>query len=249
MASAPKLEPAADAPSPAERARRNAAWAALALALLVAALTALVASRPPDPPLLGGIDRAWRELALRAPGWAEAASRALKALGSGWVMVPLRLVVAAWLLARRRTRALGAWVLAWAVADLATAVLKPAVGRLRPDGSAATAFPSGHAKSAAQVAIGLALLAPRRWRTAAWALALGWVAGVALSRTVLDEHWLSDVVAGAALGAACALGAWAALGATARAPAATARAPGGTGGGAPPPGPSPDPGPDRGRAP
>jgi undecaprenyl-diphosphatase len=242
MAPAPMPEPAAAAPSPAERARRGAAWAALALVLLVAALTALVAARPPDPPLLGGLDRAWRELALPAPGWAEAAGRALKVLGSSWVMVPLRLLVAAWLLARRRTRALGAWVLAWAVADVATAVLKPAVGRLRPDGSEATAFPSGHAKTAAQVAIGLALLAPRRWRAAAWALALGWVAGMALSRTVLDEHWLSDVVAGSALGAACALGA------TARAPG-TPGGPGGTGGGAPPPEPSPGPGPARGRAP
>jgi len=30
---------------------------------------------------------------------------------------------------------------------------------------------------------------------------------MAISRTVLDEHWLSDVWAGSMLGAACALGA------------------------------------------
>jgi membrane-associated phospholipid phosphatase len=30
---------------------------------------------------------------------------------------------------------------------------------------------------------------------------------MAVSRTVLNEHWLSDVVAGSMLGAACALGA------------------------------------------
>lgn len=243
----PEPRPGPEVPSPAERARHAAGWTALALAAVVAALTALVAAGPPDPPLLGGMDRAWRELVLQAPAWAEAAGRALKALGSGWVMVPLRLLVAAWLLARRRTRELGAWVLAWAAADLATAVLKPAIGRLRPDGSEATAFPSGHAKSAAQVAIGLALLAPRRWRAAAWVLALGWVAAMALSRTVLDEHWLSDVVAGAALGAACALGAWALLSPSPS--PSPSRAPRGRGGGAPPPGPSPGPGPARGRAP
>ena len=150
------------APHPAERARRAAAWTALALALVVAVLTGLVAVRPAEPPLLAEIDRGWRELARQAPAWTEAAARALKALGSGQAMVPLRLLVAAWLLARRRTRALGAWLLAWALADALTAALKPAIGRPRPDGSETTAFPSGHAKSAAQVAIGLALLAPHR---------------------------------------------------------------------------------------
>lgn len=236
------MEPARRS-EPAQHVGPWAAWTALGLAAVVAALTALVAVRPADPPLLGGIDRAWRELVLPAPPWAEALARGLKTLGSGWVMVPLRLLVGAWLLARRRTRALGAWLLAWVVADLATAALKPAIGRLRPDGSEATSFPSGHAKSAAQVAIGLALLAPRRWRRAAWTLALGWVVAMAISRTILDEHWLSDVLAGSALGAACALGAWAGVA------EARSRAPGGTAGGAPPPGPSRDPGPARGRAP
>jgi membrane-associated phospholipid phosphatase len=34
-----------------------------------------------------------------------------------------------------------------------------------------------------------------------------WIVAMDVSRTVLDEHWLSDVVAGSLLGAACALGA------------------------------------------
>ncbi len=224
--------------------RAVAAWAAIALAGLVAALTVLVAVRPADPPLLGAADRWWRDVVLAWPGWAEAASRGLKAVGSGAVMVPLRLLVGALLLVRRRHRALGAWILAWAAADAITAGLKPAIARMRPDGTEATAFPSGHAKSAAQVAVGLALLAPRRWRTAAWALALGWVAAMALSRTVLDEHWLSDVVAGSALGAACALGAWAALAA-----GREATTPRGAGGGAPPRGPWRDPSPAPGPSP
>ncbi|HEU4355498.1 MAG TPA: phosphatase PAP2 family protein, partial [Actinomycetota bacterium] len=86
---------------------------------------------------------------------------------------------------------------------------KPWIGRVRPDGSSATSFPSAHAKSAAQVAVGLALLvtASARRRSIAWALALAWIVAMAVSRTVLDEHWLSDVVAGSLLGAASALGA------------------------------------------
>lgn len=215
--------------------RRGPASAALALAALVAVLVALVAPRPADPPLLGGVDRWWRALVLGWPGWAEAASRALKAIGSGSVMVPVRLAVGGVLLVRRRYRALGAWLLAWALADALTAVLKPTIGRLRPDGTEATSFPSGHAKTAAQVAVGLALLARDRWRRIAWVAAVAWVVAMALSRTALDEHWLSDVAAGAALGAACALGAWALLDAGRE---ATTPAPRAGADGAPPPGPS-----------
>lgn len=188
--------------------RRGAAWAA-ALGGGFVVLTVLVALDPADPPLLGGIDRAWRDIALEAPGWAETASEWLKTLGAGLVMVPLRIVVAVWLLARRRYEALGVWLLAWAVADLVAFALKPAIGRVRPDGSAATSFPSAHAKTAAQVAVGLVLLttASARRRALPWTLAVAWIAAMAVSRTVLDEHWLSDVVAGSMLGAACALGA------------------------------------------
>lgn len=190
------------------------------MAAAVAVLAVLVALDPADPPLLGAVDRWWREVALGAPAWAEAASRGMKSLGSGWVMVPLRLAVAAWLLVRRRYAALGAWLLAWAVADAVTWTLKPGIGRLRPDGADATSFPSGHAKTAAQVALGLVVLVAGssagragRWgRATAWTVAVAWVVAMAVSRTVLDEHWLSDVVAGALLGAACALGAVAIVG-------------------------------------
>jgi len=46
------------------------------------------------------------------------------------------------------------------------------------------------------------LVATSPWRSRAvpWALAVLWIVAMALSRTVLDEHWLSDVVAGALLG-------------------------------------------------
>ena len=194
--------------------------AAGALLAGFAILAILVALRPADPPLLGRLDRGWQEVALGAAGWVRTASEALKALGSGFVMVPLRLLVAGWLLVRRRHADLAAWLLAWAVADALTFVLKPGIGRLRPDGADATSFPSGHAKTAAQVAFGLALLAtaqwPRRWTVTgtAWLTASAWVVAMAISRTVLDEHWLSDVVAGSMLGAACSLGAFAVVGAT-----------------------------------
>jgi undecaprenyl-diphosphatase len=57
--------------------------------------------------------------------------------------------------------------------------------------------------------VGLVLVVtdPRRSRGAAYAAAVIWIALMALSRTVVDDHWLSDVVAGGLLGAAAAVGA------------------------------------------
>ena len=196
------------------RSRRTAARSIVGVSVLgagFAVLAVLVALEPPDPPLLGGIDRAWRGLVLDATALAEVLSEWLKTLGAGLVMVPLRVGVGLWLLARRRYAALATWLLAWAVADVVTFGLKPGIGRLRPDGVSASSFPSGHAKTAAQVAVGLALLVAgsSRRRAAAWTLALACIVAIAVSRTVLDEHWLSDVVAGSMLGAACAVGsAW-----------------------------------------
>lgn len=200
------------------RPRRELAVAA-ALLLATALLTLLVALDRSAPPLLDGLDRWWRGLVLPPPAWLEAASRALRTLGTGAVMVPLRIAVALWLLVKHRRADLAAWLLAWAAADLLTFGLKPMVARMRPDLSHASSFPSGHAKTAAQVAVGLVLLVPARarWRPVAWALALAWIVAMAVSRTVLDEHWLSDVVAGSLLGAACAVGALGAVGAVRRA--------------------------------
>jgi membrane-associated phospholipid phosphatase len=120
-----------------------------------ATIVALVAVEPERPPLLQGLDGPSRDLALRAPTWAERASELLRTLGSGIAMVPLRIGVAIWLLARRRRSDVVAWLLAWALADAVTTALKLVIGRSHPDGSdGATSFPSAHAKTAAQVGCG-----------------------------------------------------------------------------------------------
>jgi membrane-associated phospholipid phosphatase len=179
-----------------------------------ALVVALVAADPVRPPLLEGIDRWWRALALRAPGWTERGSEILRTLGSGIVMVPLRIAVSIWLLVRRRRFDLAAWVLAWVLADAIAIALKPAIGRAHPDGFGDSSFPSAHAKTAAQVALGLVLVAtsPGPRRVVWWVVAVMWIVAMAASRTVLDEHWLSDVVAGSLLGAACAVGSVALVG-------------------------------------
>jgi membrane-associated phospholipid phosphatase len=190
------------------RSPRRALVVAGLLLAAVAVLTVFIGSDPSAPPLLDGIDRAWRDLARDALTWAVPASRVLRFLGSGWVMVPLRIAVAVWLLVRRRRYDLAAWLLAWALADAVTFALKPGIGRLRPDDSNFHSFPSAHAKTAAQVAVGLVLVATSPWRgrVLPWILAGLWILAMSLSRTVLVEHWLSDVVAGSLLGAGCAVG-------------------------------------------
>ncbi|MGZ5128455.1 MAG: phosphatase PAP2 family protein [Actinomycetota bacterium] len=182
----------------------------------VAVLAIVVASDVAAPPFLQGIDDAWRRRVLAWPGWTRSIGELLEQLGSGVVMVTLRVGVAAWLAVRRRRWDLAAWVLAWLLADVLTFALKPGIGRARPTPidleNPFTSFPSAHAKTAAQVAFGLVLLATSPWRNRrlGYALAVAWVVLMALSRTVVDHHWLSDVVAGSLLGAACAMGAAAA---------------------------------------
>ena len=69
-------------------------------------------------------------------------------------------------------------------------------------------FPSGHSVSGAAIAIAAVIVlvpaSPRRRNLEM--LAVGFAVVMALSRVYLRVHWLSDVAAGAALGAAIAIG-------------------------------------------
>jgi membrane-associated phospholipid phosphatase len=140
-------------------------------------------------------------------------ARFLDVLGGGLVTIPLRIGVAVWLIVRTRWRALAAWLLTWAVVELAIAGAKPFFHRGRPpdplvDVVGSFSFPSGHAVAGAATAVALVLvLLPagperRRWELAAIAFAFV----MALSRVYLQAHWFSDVVAGVLLGAGVALG-------------------------------------------
>lgn len=134
-------------------------------------------------------------------------------LGSIAVLLPASLAFA-WRMGRRGDRA-GAALLPLAVggAWLIAQVGKLLVARPRPDLHAAViampedlSFPSSHAMVAAAFVVALAF-APRtraaRWPVAAAALV---ACVVALSRAYLQVHYPSDVVIGAAAGAAWALG-------------------------------------------
>jgi undecaprenyl-diphosphatase len=148
-------------------------------------------------------------------------TRAAAELRAPW-LTPLLVLLSAWpvkgpllaLLAaaapapRARRVALAATVgLAALLGSLAASLLKELVGRPRPPAALGidalvalpdtAAFPSGHATTAAAAATALALLVPRL-RGVAAAIALG----VAASRVLLGVHFVGDVVAGLAMGAA-----------------------------------------------
>jgi undecaprenyl-diphosphatase len=121
---------------------------------------------------------------------------------------------------RLPSRAIPAYLLLVTIGDsVVTNAVKEVVARARPaiDPVAATlgpSFPSGHSSTAAAFYAALALLAGRRRSAGARAVLAGVAVSVACSRVMLDLHWVSDVVAGLALGwgwfAACtiAFGGW-----------------------------------------
>jgi len=142
----------------------------------------------------------------------SAIARPLDVLGGGLVTIPLRIVVAVWLLVRTRWRAFAAWILTWAVAEIVLVGAKHFFHRGRPPGALVEtvgfSFPSGHAVAGAAIGVALVLVllppgsARRRWEVAAAAFAFV----MALSRVYLLAHWFTDVLAGVLLGTGIALG-------------------------------------------
>jgi membrane-associated phospholipid phosphatase len=193
----------------------TAAAAALAASLLGLILCGALAGgllRQAGP--TGLVDRpAEAYVVAHRQGWLNGVMWLVTDLGTAGVLVPL--VLAAGLVWRWRRgswrplallagAAAGAWVVQVAVKQLVERPRPPA--GLALSHATGFAFPSGHATDAAAVYGMLALLlarsGPRAARVAAWTGAAGLIALVGLSRLYLGVHWLSDVVAGIALGAA-----------------------------------------------
>jgi membrane-associated phospholipid phosphatase len=135
-----------------------------------------------------------------------AIARVLNVIGGGVVTIPLRSIVALWLLYRRRSRALATWVLTWVTAEVTLSFAKAYFHRGRPPNplvlTSGYSFPSGHAVAAAATAVALVLVlmpaGPRRRKWEGVAVAFTFV--MAFSRVYLNAHWLSDVVGGVLLG-------------------------------------------------
>ena len=194
------------------RTARTAWWLASAGALVFVVVLVQVATGTGlahvDEPVL-----AWF-VAHRTPAATHALTVVTELFGAVWLPVLVGLGCLAWWWRSHdwwRPLLLAAALGAQAVLAL---VLKAVIARPRPPeltqsvpGAVVThSFPSGHTMAAATLATALVcLLGVARGRPAAW----WWVASsgavavtalVALSRTYLGYHFVTDVVAGAALG-------------------------------------------------
>jgi membrane-associated phospholipid phosphatase len=138
--------------------------------------------------------------------------KVLSTVGSAPVYFVVFALVAAWLLYRRMPR-LAAYVVVTTLGSaLLNEVVKTVVHRARPvvtdplTHASGMSFPSGHAQSAI-VSYTVLLLVfwselSSLWRKVALTVSVLMVLGIGLSRIALSVHYVSDVLAGYALGAA-----------------------------------------------
>jgi membrane protein DedA with SNARE-associated domain len=144
-------------------------------------------------------------------GWLVDVAKVVTGLGAGALVFSLGAVCALALAARRRWAEVGVLVVGLAIVYAGVHELKDAVDRPRPEGGLVDAegssFPSGHA-AYSTFYVWLAVTIVMRLRPGmtrgALVIASGIVltALVGLSRVYLDVHYMSDVNAGWALGAA-----------------------------------------------
>jgi undecaprenyl-diphosphatase len=136
--------------------------------------------------------------------------RDISLLGGTYVMIAVALLAAITQYRRTRTKAVISFLLVVVLGQvLVTNLTKVFVGRARPDihrltGFSGSSFPSGHAATAAATFAAVALLVGRgRSRRTKALLAAGaaFIAvAVATTRVFLGVHWMTDVIAGLAMG-------------------------------------------------
>ncbi|HSK50845.1 MAG TPA: bifunctional DedA family/phosphatase PAP2 family protein [Solirubrobacterales bacterium] len=184
--------------------------ATLAVSLFVLVAYASLVGRDPGP--TPG-DLTALELAgdLRF-GWLTDVSKVVTFLGSGVFVWSLTAVCAALLIARRRWAECAVLLSGMTLSTIGFHEVKDLTDRPRPDGglveTGGSSFPSGHATHSVLyvwIAVTIVLrLRPGMARAAGVVAAgIGLTVLVGLSRVYLNVHYLSDVSAGWALGAAC----------------------------------------------
>ena len=180
--------------------------------LVVGAAMSVMLYRAPLDSALQPLDDRWLEamVDIRA-AWLTDIATVLSVLGGPFVTAPLRVLVTLGLAVKRRWLQLGAWVGAMVSSELCIGPLKALIDRPRPAGAlhetSSASFPSGHAIAASVTALGLVVVLhpPVRARTRWPLVAAGFATAMALSRTYLAVHWMSDVVGGVCIGVGWAL--------------------------------------------
>lgn len=192
--------------TPAARRRIRRRWPlisggiALALAALVG-LLAVVRDGPFD------LDEEWMsELLEERSPWFDVPALLLDWLGGGVVgifVVPIGLAVV--LIAVRRPWAALYSVIAAVLSAAVVQLLKNTFDRPRPEEilvvSDFGSFPSGHVANAATLAVTLIIIfGMHRSRWWVWMLGAAYIVAMALARTYLGAHWITDTVGGALIG-------------------------------------------------
>lgn len=194
-----------------EKATGLALTLALAVVFLGGAVLALLTVLVRNTDALANLDTSAAEWGNEhATAWSHDALTVVTNLADTWTVVLVAIAVAAVEIARTRNR----WVIPFLIVvllgdTLLTEAIKHLIDRARPtlEPVAATlgpSFPSGHSSTAAASWAAFALIASRWWGRRAWPALAGTAVAVAVavatSRVLLDVHWLTDVIAGLALG-------------------------------------------------
>ena len=197
-------------PEPLPVLRRRLLVAGLLLLVLGLALTVVVGTPGARAPVQR-LDEDFRAL-MASLHWPPlvAVAEALSVVFGTAVLWPVRVLVTVVIAVRRRWLALASWGTAVVLSELAIGPVKALVDRARPPGAlietTAASYPSGHAIASAVTAIGVVMALTRGRRRLHWMVGAVCIAAtVALSRTYLSAHWLSDVVGGSLIGAGLAL--------------------------------------------
>ena len=156
-------------------------------------------------------DLAWmREVVEHRSAFWDVPARVMNVIGGTafTTFVAVVLVVVLVLVRRRWTAVYVA--AAFLTSNLVVQLLKLLLSRARPQDILISiqsgSFPSGHVANAATLAVVLAVIGWRWWVVVAGAV---YVLLMALSRTYLGAHWVSDTIGGLLIGAALAIIVWA----------------------------------------
>ncbi|MEN8651321.1 phosphatase PAP2 family protein [Streptomyces sp. 21So2-11] len=182
--------------------------------ILITALLAIIVQADAAQPPFQELDEHW----LGWMGGPHDGAYAAMAAVLDWFGGPLGVVVPVGLLIflimrKRRWSIFYLLVTYLGGGMLVVQVIKYLVDRPRPENPMVRvdhgSFPSGHAAGAAMLVVMIgALMVPAVHRRAWWVGGVLFTMAMMWSRTWLHAHWLSDTVAGAAVGAGTALLSW-----------------------------------------